>query len=95
MEMDWLVYFPKDGNKGKYLGYKVLLRDRKKVISEPEHITLQEILETPEFENKYPHTIGYYKEASGEGAEFKPEYLEIRRVNSVEEFWLFLNALDI
>jgi hypothetical protein len=95
MEMDWLVYFPKDGNKGKYLGYNVLLRDRKKVIAEPERITLQEILETPEFETKYPHTIGYYKEASGEGAEFKPEYLEIRRINSVEEFWLFLNALDI
>jgi hypothetical protein len=95
MEMDWLVYFPKDGNKGKYLGYNVLLRDRKKVITEPERITLQEILETPEFENKYPHTIGYYKEASGEGTEFKPEYLEIRRINSIEEFWLFLNALDI
>ncbi len=95
MEMDWLVYFPKDGNKGKYLGYNVLFRDRKEVISEPKHITLQEIVETPEFENKYPHTIGYYKEASGEGTEFKPEYLEIRRVNSVEEFWLFLNALDI
>jgi len=95
MEMDWLVYFPKEGNKGKYLGYKVLLRERKKVISEPERVTLQEILETPEFENKYPHTIGYYKEASGEGREFKPEYLEIRRINSVEEFWLFLNALDI
>ena len=96
MEMDWLVYFPKDGNKGKYLGYNVLLIDRKKVAAEPEkRITLQEILEAPEFEKNYPHTIGYYKEASGEGAEFKPAYLEIRRISAIEEFWLFLNALDI
>ncbi len=96
MEMDWLVYFPKDGNKGKYLGYNVLLIDRKKVAAEPEkRITLQEILEAPEFEKNYPHTVGYYKEAPGEGAEFKPEYLEIRRISAIEEFWLFLNALDI
>ena len=94
--MDWLVYFPKDGNKGKYLGYTVLLIDRKNVAAEPEkHITLQEILETPDFEKSYPHTVGYYKEASGEGVEFKPEYLEIRRISTIEEFWLFLNAVDI
>ena len=96
MEMNWLVCFPKDGNKGKYLGYTVLLIDRKKVANEPKkHVTLKEILETPEFENHCPHTVGYYKESSGKGAEFKPEYLEIRKISSVEEFWLFLNALDI
>jgi len=96
MEMDWLVYFPKYGNKGKYLGYSVLLIDRKNVVAEPEkHVTLEEIVETREFEERYPHTVGYYKEASGEDAEFKPEYLEIRRISTVEEFWLFLNALDI
>jgi hypothetical protein len=96
MEMNWLVFFPKCGNKGKYLGYRVMLVDRKKGASQPEnHVTLKEILEQPEFEKCYPHTIGYYKEASGEGAEFKPEYLEIRKVSTIEEFWLFLNALDI
>ena len=96
VEMDWLVYFPKDGNKGKYLGYNVMLIDRKKVADEPEkRITLHEILETPEFEKSYPHTVGYYKDATGEGEEFKPEYLEIRRISTIEEFWLFLNALDI
>ena len=96
MEMDWLVYFPKDGNKGKYLGYTVLLIDRKKVAAKPEkHITLEEIFETREFEERYPHTVGYYKETSGEGADFKPEYLEIRRISTVEDFWMFLNALDI
>ena len=96
MEMDWIVYFPKCGNKGKYLGYSVILIDRKKGDSQPErNVTLNEILEHPEFEKCYPHTVGYYKESSGEGAEFKPEYLEIRKIYTVEEFWLFLNALDI
>lgn len=96
MEMDWLIYFPKGGNKGKYLGYSVLLKNRKKVAAEPEtNVKLAEILENPEFEKSYPHTVGYYKEASGEGAEFKPEYLEIRKIGNMEEFWLFLNALDI
>ena len=96
MEMDWLVYFPKEGNKGKYFGYNVMLIDRKKGAAEPEkHVKLEEILETPEYEESYPHTVGYYKEASSEGAKFKPEYLEIRKISTVEEFWLFLNALDI
>ena len=94
--MDLLVYFPKCGNKGKYLSYSVMLIDRKKGNAQPEkHVKLEEVLENREFENRYPHTVGYYKECSGEGAEFKPEYLEIRRISTVDEFWLFLNAVDI
>ena len=82
--------------QGKYLGYNVLLIDKKKAAGETEkHVTLKEIMENPEFEESYPHTVGYYKEASGEDTEFKPEYLEIRKISTVEEFWLFLNALDI
>ena len=96
MEMDWIVYFPKCGNNGKYIGYNVLLIDRKKGPNHPEKIvTLKEILENSEFEKYYPHTVGYYKESSGKGVEFKPEYLEMRKISSVEDFWLFLNALDI
>jgi hypothetical protein len=96
MEIDWLVYFPKGNNKGKYLNYSVMLIDRKKGANQPERIvTVEEIVEKPEFEKQYPHTVGFYKKSSGEGAEFKPEYLEIRRISTVEEFWLFLNALDI
>ena len=44
---------------------------------------------------RYPHTVGFYKEFAGEGSEFKPEYLEIRKIETVEDFWQFLNALDI
>lgn len=96
IELDWLVYFPKYGNKGKYLDYRVVLVDRKKGAAQTgKLVRLREILENPEFENRYPHTVGFYKGSAGEGAEFKPEYLEIRRISTVEEFWLFLNALDI
>jgi hypothetical protein len=96
MEIDWIVYFPRGGNKGKYLGYSVILVDRKKGTNQPRKLVkVEEIVENPEFEKNYPHTVGFYKESSGEGAEFKPEYLEIRRINTVEEFWLFLNAVDI
>lgn len=94
--MDWLVYFPRRGNKGKYIGYSVVLVDRKKRTGRTEkNAKLKEVVENPEFERSYPHTVGYYKEYSGEGATFKPEYLEIRKISTVEEFWLFLNALDI
>jgi hypothetical protein len=96
MEIDWLVYFPRYGNKGKYLNYNVMLIDRKKGTAQlGKRVKLEEVLENREFETRYPHTVGFYKESSGEGAEFKPEYLEIRRIRTVEELWLFLNAVDI
>lgn len=96
MEIDWLFYFPKYGNKGKYLNYTVMFIDRKQGNSQTgKLVKLGEILENPEFEKCYPHTVGFYKGSSGEGADFKPEYLEIRRISTVEEFWLFLNSLDI
>ena len=96
MEANLIVHFPKLGNKGKYLGYMVLVFDRKQGNAQQgKQVRLNELLEKPEFEESYPHTVGYFKESSGEGAQFKAEYLEIRRISSVEEFWLFLNSLDI
>lgn len=96
IEFDWLVSFPKCGNKGKYLQYLVVFVDRKKEATQPrKFVRLEEIVENRDFENCYPHTVGFYKESSGEGDEFKPEYLEIRRINGIEEFWLFLNSLNL
>ena len=96
IEIDWIVYFPRSGNKGKYLSYNVTLIDRTK---EEKHVgklvTIREIVENPEFEMRYPHTVGFYKEFAGEGSGFKPEYLEIRKIETVEDFWQFLNALDL
>jgi hypothetical protein len=95
-EVDLLFYFPSCGNKGKYRNYNVILVDRKKgTCQSGKLVKLGDVLEELEFERLYPHTVGFYKESSGEGEEFKPEYLEIRKINNVEEFWLFLNALDI
>ena len=96
MEIDWLVYFPKCGNKGKYRDYSVMFIDKRKGMSQSEKLVrLEDVMENREFEKLYPHTVGFYKKSSERGAEFKPEYLEIRRINNIEEFWLFLNALDI
>jgi hypothetical protein len=95
-EIDWIVYFPRHGNKGKYLNYDVMFRDRKSEVTQPaQKIKLGKILDRPEIEGNYPHTVGFYKLSSGKGANFKPEYLELRRIQTVEEFWMFLNALDI
>jgi len=95
-EIDWVVYFPRYGNKGKYCTYSVTLRDRKKGTTQPrKRIKLGEVLDKPEIERNFPHTVGFYKMSSGKGASFKPEYLELRKIQTVEEFWMFLNALDI
>jgi hypothetical protein len=95
-ELDWIVCFPDCGNTGKYMSYTVMFKNRKKGASEPEkRVSLGDLLESPEFENHYPHTVGFYKDSSGDGAEFKPSYLELRIIRMVEDFWLFLNSLDI
>jgi len=56
---------------------------------------LGEFLDSPAVDSNYPHTVGYYKNSTGEGETFQPEYLELRKIGTVEEFWLFLNASDI
>ncbi|HEX9261678.1 MAG TPA: hypothetical protein VF893_04040 [Candidatus Bathyarchaeia archaeon] len=94
-ELDWLIYFPDSGNKGKYLDYTVIFKDRKRNPKQEEYITLGRILGKSEFENCFPHTVGFFKSSSGEDAVFKPDYMEIRIMRSLEDFWLFLNALNI
>jgi len=92
-ELGWIVCFPSCGNRGKYVSYSVIL---KKGHSKLEKLVkLGEVFEDLEFEKNYPHTVGYYRLSSGEGADFLPEYLELRVIRCVEEFWLFLNSLDI
>lgn len=96
IELDWLIYFPKYGNKGKYIDYNVRFTEHNNKSAKPEkHVTLREILENPKFDRCYPHTVGYFKQESRKGKRLNPEYLEIRRINTIEDFWLFLNALDL
>jgi hypothetical protein len=94
-ELDWLIAFPDLGNKGrKYLYYSVLFTDRKKRRLE-EQVCLGDVLENPEFEKNLPHTVGFFKESMGNEGNAGLVYLEIRMIGSTEDFWKFLNDLDL
>jgi hypothetical protein len=95
-ELDWLVYFPSEGNKGKYFGYTVLLKERKRSGSDASNrVTLGDVLERVEFDEHYPHTVGFFKGSCDEETEAELKYMEIRIIHNVDEFWLFLNALNL
>jgi len=94
-EIEKIIEFPNPTNPGKYNQYYVELKTAETVKKLGKAALLGEFLESPEVENNYPHTVGYYKESTGEGPNFKPEYLAIRKICTIEEFWLFLNASNI
>jgi hypothetical protein len=95
-EIDHTICFPTAGNeKKKYANYAVVLEQIDGTLLKTEKpITLGEILDRCDFVNGYPHTVGFYK-VDKEQIMLKPDYLEIRRICSVEEFWKFLNDLDM
>jgi len=93
-ELDWLLYFPSEGNKGKYCCYTVLLKERKKNGAEGP-VRLGDIVERRELEEHYPHTVGFFKGLGYESADCKPQYMELRIIHNIDEFWLFLNALNL
>ena len=93
-ELDWIISFPETENLGKkYLHYSVSFLDRKKG-NFKDRTYLDEILSSPEFENSFPHTAGFFKESKSKTDQV-PSYLEIRIIQSIEEFWKFLNDLNI
>jgi hypothetical protein len=95
-EIDWLISFPNHGNQGKYATYTVVFKDRNGGLREPARcVKLGELADAREFEQHYPHTVGFYKGSIEDSGEFKAEYLELRIIRTVEDFWMFLNALDI
>ena len=95
-ELDWLLFFPVEGNKGKYCGYTVLLRERtEKGKTQQNHVVLGDVIERTELEEHYPHTVGYFKASCDELPDGELRYLENRRIHNVDEFWLFLNALNL
>jgi hypothetical protein len=92
--MGWIISFPRSGNENrKYLYYTVQFWDRKN--NSVDNVCLSEKVDTPEFEAHFPHTIGFFKGPINEKTDPKSAYLEIRVVNSLEEFWKFLNDLNI
>jgi hypothetical protein len=94
-ELDWIITFPNSGNKGKkYPEYSVLLSNLKNT-SLNKKILLIDIVENPDFQGRFPHTVGFFRSETNESQCRDLNYLELRIVGSVEEFWKFLNALDL
>lgn len=94
-EMDWIICFPNIGNEGrKYLFYSVQFIDRRNKQSKS-HTVLAEIVDSPMFENGFPHTVGFFRDSVDKEGNFEANYLELRIVRCIEEFWKFLNDLNI
>ena len=92
--MNLLIFFPSAGNEGrKYLYYSVEFSNLNKS-NERTKTCLAEIVDSPEFEKNFPHTVGFFKGPLNK-EERKSAYLEIRFINSIEDFWKFLNDLNI
>ena len=93
--MNWVISFPCAGNEGrKYLYYSVEYEDLSKSEGRKK-LCLGEILEDPKFEENYPYTVGFFKGSINEKIESGSSYLEIRIIRSIEDFWRFLNDLDL
>ena len=93
-EIDWFISFPVGGNAGKYADYAVVFVDGSTEKSGREkRVKLREVLDLAQVEQNYPHTVGYFKASCG--GYVKSEYLELREIRSVEEFWAFLNAVNL
>lgn len=94
-EIDWLISFPTSGNEGrKYLYYSVVFIDRKKGKAETP-VSLVDVVDVAAFEKNFPHTVGFFREPIDKVANCGFDYLELRIITSIEEFWKFLNDLNI
>ena len=94
-EMDWIISFPSDGNEGrKYLFYSVQFIDKRNKQSKP-YAVLADVVDSPMFENGYPHTIGFFRNSVDSEGNFEANFLELRIVRCIEDFWKFLNDLII
>jgi len=96
-EINLVIYFPSSGNQGRpYENYGVKYLDRMKRITQTgKAITLEEVLSKSEIRENYPHTVGYYLDATGKGQNFTPRYLKERAIRNEEEFFSFLKDLGI
>lgn len=89
-ELDLVVSFPDEGNDGKkYNDYAVLVSSVKKKGKE-RNCCLVDVVESSEFQC-FPHTVGFFKSETPSCS----DYLELRIIRCVEEFWKFLNDLNL
>ena len=68
--------------------------DRRNKQSKP-HAVLADVVDSPMFENGYPHTVGFFRDPVDDEGNFEANFLELRIVRCIEEFWKFLNDLNI
>ena len=93
-EQGFIVSFPEEGNeRTKYLYYHVKYSDMK--ANNTFETCLAEIVDSQSFDSNYPYTVGFFKGPFDEKTDFKSAYLEIRIIRSIEDFWKFLNDLNI
>jgi len=93
-EMDWIITFPDSGNEGrKYLFYSTHFIDRKN--KQKRKTLVADIIDSPMFENGCPHTVGFFKGPVDKDGNFEKNFLELRIIRCIEEFWKFLNDLNI
>lgn len=96
-EIDWVIYFPSVGNEGRaYPKYGVAYRDRKSGLTQPgTRINLEDVVKKPEIQENFPHTVGYFLHSYGKGKNWRPNYLEVRKIANLDEFYKFLQDLRI
>jgi hypothetical protein len=92
-EINKIVIFPLEGNKGKYNHYLVQIKTPQTINTPVQPSFLGDFLGSVEVDSGYPHTVGYFKESNGEEENFKPQYLSLRKVYTIEEFWVLLNEV--
>jgi len=94
-ELDWIISFPNEGNEGKkYYFYSVHFLDKRSKHSTPNAI-LADVVDSPMFENGFPHTVGFFKDSVDKEGNFEANYLELRIIRCLEDFWKFLNDLNL
>jgi hypothetical protein len=94
-EIDWLICFPDTGNEDrKYLYYSVQFIDRKNKKDLTQTI-LADIVESPLFESAYPHTVGFFRGQIESDGTLLVNFLELRIIRCIEDFWKFLNDLNL
>ena len=71
----------------------MLFKEKKE--TQTRQVVLGSVLERPEVEERYPHTVGFFKVHNDNEPDSAKRYLEIRKVQNVDEFWFFLNALNL
>jgi hypothetical protein len=97
IEIDFIIYFPSFGNENRSVyKYGVVYRDRKNNKTQPGvRINLEDVLALPNIKNGFPHTIGFFTDASGKGKTFLPIYKDKRKISSETELIQWIKVLGL